>query len=80
MITILYLLYDFTNYYEDKLTTVSDDDIRSKLQFTRKLIEVITYLLVIVSITGFINYYSYQKDTRKKQFNKVKFALGSKVV
>lgn len=80
LITILYLLYDFTNYYEDKLTTVSDDDIRSKLQFTRKLIEVITYLLVIVSITGFINYYSYQKDTRKKQFNKVKFALGSKVV
>jgi hypothetical protein len=81
LITLIYLLYDFMNYYKDqfKQTKEKEKELQSKIDTLDKIITYTTYIIIGISVIGFLKYYSFQKGIRKNKFQNAKFIFGSNV-
>lgn len=79
IISILYILYDFDEYYKHNYKKTNDKIYISKSRQLNKIIKYLTYIFFIVLLSGFIQYYHHQRISRKTQFNTLKFIFGSRV-
>ena len=79
LITLIYFLYDFMNYYKDQYKQTKDKEFQSKIDTLDKIITYTTYIIIVISVIGFLKYYSFQKGVRKNKFHNAKFIFGSNV-
>ena len=79
LITLIYFLYDFMNYYKDQIKQTKDKELQSKIDTLDKIITYTTYIIIGISVIGFLKYYSFQKGVRKNKFQNNKFIFGSKI-
>ena len=79
LITLIYLLYDFMIYYKDQYKKTKDKELQSKIDTLDKIITYTTYIIIGISVIGFLKYYSFQKGVRKNKFQNNKFIFGSKI-
>jgi len=80
LITILYILYDYLEYYKDRSKKNSNSkELLDKKQAMDKYIKYTSYLLIVTSIIGFIQYYLHKKRQYKGTFKHIPFIFGNKV-
>ena len=79
LITILYILYDYLEYYKDRYKKNSNKELLDKKQDMDKYIKYTSYLLVVISIIGFIQYYLHKKRQYKGKFKHIKFIFGDNI-
>ena len=79
LFTFLYFLYDYMEYYKYKLKHNHDAEIIKYIESLNIIIQIFTYLLLIIIFIGFIKYMKFQKNIRKGRFNYSKFIFGSKI-
>ena len=83
LLAILYVLYNYKDYYEEDMKEGSQDkegkDYKELLEENNKYITIVTYSLVFTCVVGFIYYYIKQRKERKHNFNHPNFILGSKL-
>ena len=66
-------------YYKDTLKHTYDAEIIKYIETLNIIIQIFTYLLLIIIFIGFIKYMKFQKNIRKRRFNYNKFIFGSKI-
>jgi len=76
LITALYLMFDYMNYYKDLYSKSHDKEVELKINTLNKIITYTSYGTLIVSVIGFMKYYVYQKKLRKGTFKTSKFLFG----
>ena len=79
LITLIYFLYDFVSYYKYQYKQTKDKELQSKIDTLDKIITYTTYMIIGISVIGFLKYYSFQKGVRKNKFKNAKFIFGSKI-
>ena len=79
LITLIYFLYDFVSYYKYQYKQTKDKELQSKIDTLDKIITYITYIIIGISVIGFLKYYLFQKGIRKNKFQNAKFIFGSNV-
>jgi len=69
------------NYYKDqfKQTKEKEKELQSKIDTLDKIITYTTYIIIGISVIGFLKYYLFQKGIRKNKFQNAKFIFGSNV-
>lgn len=79
LVTIMYLLYDFSRYYKDKYKKINDQESKKYIQEIDKYIDYLSYITIATVCLGFIQYYIYQRKKRGKDFKTIKFIFGPKI-
>ena len=67
------------NYYKDQYKQTKEKELQSKIDTLDKIITYTTYIIIGISVIGFLKYYSFQKGVRKNKFQNNKFIFGSKI-
>ncbi len=76
LITGLYFMFDYMNYYKDQYKKNKDNEVQSKINTLDKVITFTSYGTLVVSVIGFMKYYVYQKGLRGNKFKTSKFLFG----
>lgn len=78
MVTLLYLLFDFSNYYQDQYKKTHNDEYKRNKLTVDLVIRYLSYSTIIITLVGFVKHYLHQRSQKQRRFNVASFMLGSK--